>query len=357
MIIRRAKTKEIRIGNIKIGNNNPIAIQSMVKSPTKNYKAVIAQCQTLKRKGCSIIRLAIRDQEDVSAIAKVKKALDIPLVADIHFDCRLAISSIRAGIDKIRLNPGNIYKTNEIKEIVKAASDYSIPIRVGLNSGSIPNRYRHNPKLSLASKLVKAASSYIKILEDLKFTNIVVSLKCSNVLDTVRAYQELSKKCNYPLHLGVTATGLPSAGKIKSAMALGILLFQGIGDTIRVSLTNSPEEEVEVAKFILSGLGLANFGPEIVSCPTCGRTEVDIWKIVNELQKKLSGVRCQLSDRPIKLAVMGCVVNGPGEAEDADLAIAFGKKYGLLYKNSRPQRKVSAEDAVDELIKEWRSYA
>lgn len=357
MIITRKKTKEIKIGNIKIGGNNPIAIQSMVKIPTKNYRAVIAQIEGLRKKGCSIVRLAIRDQEDVSAISRIKKTANLPLVADIHFDWKLAISAIRAGIDKIRLNPGNIYKREEIKEIVKAASDYSIPIRAGLNSGSIPNKYKHNPKLSKQKRLVNAALDYLKMLEDLKFTNIVVSLKCSNVLDTVEAYQEISKKCQYPLHLGVTATGSSAAGKIKSSVALGILLFQGLGDTIRVSLTDSPEEEVEIGKYILSSLGLSNFGPEIISCPTCGRTEVDIEKIVNELEEKLSTINhqpsTQLSTRPAKLAVMGCVVNGPGEAEDANLAIAFGKKYGLLYKNSKPQRKVSADKAVDELIKEW----
>lgn len=349
----RRRSKEIKIGNIKIGGNNPIAIQSMVKIPTKNYRAVIAQAQDLQRKGCSMLRLAIKDQEDACAISQIKKAVNIPLVADIHFDWKLAVSAIRSGIDKIRLNPGNIYKREEIKEIAKMACDYSIPIRVGLNSGSIPKTERHNLKLSLASKLVKAALSYIKILEDLKFNNIVVSLKCSNVLDTIEAYREIAKKCDYPLHLGLTATGSSGAGKIKSAVALGILLFYGIGDTIRVSLTGSPEEEVKIAKSILSSLGLGNFGPEIISCPTCGRTEVDIEKIVNELEEKLSSAGSRLSARPIKLAVMGCVVNGPGEAMDADLAIAFGKKDGLLYKNSKPQRKVSADRAVDELIKEW----
>ena len=354
MIARRNKTKEIRIGNVKIGGKNPIAIQSMTKVPTKNYREAIAQIQNLEKVGCAIVRVAVRDEEDAQAIAQIKSAIRIPLVADIHFSWKLALCAVKAGADKIRLNPGNIYKKEEIKEIVSAASDYSIPIRVGLNSGSIPRTFRHSQNLSPASKLVAAALDYVKLLEDLKFSDIVISLKCSNVLDTIEAYQKISAKCKYPLHLGLTATGFSEAGKIKSAVALGILLSQGIGDTIRVSLTAEPQEEVKIAKYILSALSLGNFGPEIISCPACGRTEVDLEKIVNELQEKLSTINGELLTRPVKLAVMGCVVNGPGEAEDADLAIAFGKTEGLLYKNSKPIRKVSGAQAVGELIKEWK---
>ena len=379
MIIRRNKTKEIKIGNIKIGKGNPIAIQSMAKVATKNYREAIAQIRNLENVGCSIVRVAVRDEEDALAIAQIKSAIRIPIVADIHFNWKLAICAIEAGADKIRLNPGNIYKRQEIKEVVKAALDYSIPIRVGLNSGSIPKTFRYNQNLSPALRLVSAALDYVKILEGLKFTDIVISLKCSNVLDTIEAYQKISGKCDYPLHLGLTATGFSEAGKIKSAIALGILLSQGIGDTIRVSLTDEPEEEVKIARYILSALNLGNFGPEIISCPACGRTEVDIEKIVNELQIKISDISAkgaclpavgqgsapggkyprlrrgrQGSSKPLKLAIMGCVVNGPGEAEDADLAIAFGKKEGLLYKNSKPLRKVLSAQAVDELIKEWR---
>jgi (E)-4-hydroxy-3-methylbut-2-enyl-diphosphate synthase len=361
MIIKRHKTKEIQIGNIKIGGNNPIAIQSMAKLPTKDYRKVILQIKNLEKEGCSIVRVAVRDEEDARAISRIKSAIRVPLVADIHFNWKLAICAIKSGADKIRLNPGNIYKSGEIKEVVSAARDYSVPIRVGLNSGSIPKIFRYSVKLKPALKLVKAALDYIKLLEDLNFTSIVVSLKCSNVLDTIEAYREIAQRCNYPLHLGLTATGFSEAGKIKSAVAMGILLSQGIGDTLRVSLTDQPEEEVRVAKYILSSLGRGNFGPEIISCPACGRTEVDIEKIVNELQEKLSAIlacsagrRYPLSAKPTKLAVMGCVVNGPGEAEDADLAIAFGKKEGMLYKNSKPIRKVSSSEAVDELLKEWK---
>lgn len=354
MTIRRKKTKEISIGTIKIGNNNPIAIQSMAKTPTKNYREVINQIQRLQEAGCAIVRVAVLDETDAQAITRIKSAIRIPVVADIHFNPKLALCAIKAGADKIRLNPGNIYKRQEVKEIVTLAREYSIPIRVGLNSGSLPKIFRYNAKLKPALKLVRAALDYIRILEDLHFTNIVVSLKCSNVLDTIEAYRAIAKRCEYPLHLGLTATGFSEAGKIKSAVGLGILLAEGIGDTIRVSLTDAPEEEIKIAKYILSSLGLGGGPFEVISCPACGRTEVDIEKIVNELQEKLSAFSLQPSAKPVKLAVMGCVVNGPGEAEDADLAIAFGKKEGLLYKNSKPLRKVAKEDAVDALIKEWR---
>lgn len=370
MGINRHKTKAIKIGNVEIGANNPIAIQSMAKVPTKNYRQATSQIQRLERIGCDIARVAVRDEEDAHAIAQIKSAIHIPLVADIHFNWKLALCAIKEGADKIRLNPGNIYKKEEIGEIAAAANDYAIPIRVGLNSGSIPKIFRYNEKLRPASKLVKAALDYIRILEDLKFTNIVVSLKASSVLETIEAYRNIASKCDYPMHLGLTATGFSEAGKIKSAVALGILLSGGIGDTLRVSLTDTPEEEIRTAQHILASLGLGACGPEIISCPACGRTEVDIEKIVNELQDKLSAIpaspvlpagrqtgrRYPLSAKPVKLAVMGCVVNGPGEAEDADIAIAFGKSIGVLYKNAKPMRKVAAASAVNELLEEYKKY-
>lgn len=356
MKIIRHKTKEIKIGKVKIGAQNPIAIQSMAKAPTKDYRRVISQIKRLERAGCHIVRVAVRDEEDARAITRIKAAISIPLVADIHFNWKLALCAIKAGADKIRLNPGNIYKRQEIKEIVVAANDYRIPIRVGLNSGSIPKIFRYNHKLRHPLKLAKAALDYIGILEGLKFTRTVVSLKASSVLDTIEAYRYIAAKCGYPLHLGLTASGFSEAGKIKSAIALGILLSEGIGDTLRVSLTAEPEEEVMTAQYILSSLGLCSFGPEIISCPACGRTEVDIGQIVNELQQKLSAVNGKLLTRQAKLAVMGCVVNGPGEAEGADLAIAFGRSIGVLYKNAKPLRKVSALKAVDELLKEYKNY-
>ena len=354
MIIKRRKVKEVKIGKVKIGGNNPIAIQSMTKVPTKDYRRVIAQIKALETAGCDIVRVAVRDEEDARAISRIKSAIAIPLVADIHFNWKLAVSAISAGADKIRLNPGNIYKREELKEVIAAAKDRSLPIRVGLNSGSIPKIFRYNQKLRPPVKLVKAALDYLKILEDLKFTNIVISLKCSNVLDTIEAYQLAAKKCDYPLHLGLTATGFPEAGKIKSAITLGVLLAQGIGDTLRVSLTSDPLEEIKTARYILASLRLASFGPEIISCPACGRTEVDIEKIVDELQDKLSAQKADFSAKPFKIAVMGCVVNGPGEAEEADLAVAFGKTDGLLYKDSKPFRKISGRLAVSEIIREYK---
>lgn len=354
MIIKRKKTNVVKIGRVEIGGRNPIAIQSMAKVPTSDVKAVVSQINSLERIGCSIVRVAVKEEKDARAIKHIKDAIRIPLVADIHFDWKLAILAIEAGADKIRLNPGNIYKINEIKRIVSAARDYSIPIRVGLNSGSIPKAFRYSQRLSHTQKMLKAAFDYINVLEDLKFTNIVVSLKCSGVLETIEVYEKFSRSCEYPLHIGLTASGFIDAGRIKSAICLGVLLEQGIGDTIRVSLTGSPEEEVMVARYILSGLGLGSFGPEIISCPTCGRCEVDLSKIVNELQHKLLTLDSKLLTPSAKLAIMGCVVNGPGEAKEADLAVAFGKGSGMLYKNSKPLKKVSAIKAVDELIKEWK---
>lgn len=354
MIIKRRKVKEIKIGKVKIGGNNPIAIQSMTKVPTKDYRRVIVQIKALQAAGCDIVRLAVRDEEDARAISRIKSAITIPLVADIHFNWKLAVRAIQAGADKIRLNPGNIFKLEEVKEVLAAARDYSLPIRVGLNSGSIPKIFKYNQKLRPPVKLVKAALDYLKILEDLKFTDIVISLKCSNVLDTIEAYQLMAGKCNYPLHLGLTATGYPASGKIKSAITLGVLLAQGIGDTLRVSLTGSPVEEIKTARYVLASLGLGSFGPEIISCPACGRTEVDIEKIVNDLQNKISAQKADFSTKPFKIAVMGCVVNGPGEAEEADLAVAFGKTEGLLYKDAKPFRKISGQDAVSEIIREYK---
>lgn len=352
MIIKRHKTRVVAIGNVKIGGNNPIAVQSMTKVPAKDIRAAIEQIKKLESVGCQIVRLAILDEQDARAISQIRALVSIPLAADIHFDWRLAICAIKAGVDKIRLNPGNIHKRDEIKEIVSSAKDYKIPIRVGLNSGSLPNHLRHKGRLTPAQRMVKAAQEYIGILESFKFKDIVVSLKCSNILDTIEAYQRIAESCDYPLHLGLTATGFMENGKIKSAICLGSLLAQGIGDTIRVSLTGSPEEEVAVARSILANLGLRESGPQIISCPTCGRTQADLEKIVNELQAKLSCSENSALVKPVKIAVMGCVVNGPGEAEGADLAIICGKAEGLLYRKAKVVRKVPLEKAAEALMEE-----
>ncbi len=345
MIIRR-KTKVIKIGNIAIGGNNPIAIQSMAKTRTKDSFETIRQINELAKSGCEIVRLAVKDNEDVRALKKIKQKAVLPVVADIHFNWRFALEAIDNGVDKIRLNPGNISKKAEVKEIAKAAKRAGIPIRVGLNSGSIgdtPDQVK---------KMVKSARDYIGILEGCGFYDIVVSLKCSDIIATVEAYRRMSKLCDYPFHLGVTATGFPAEGAIKSAIAIGSLLMEGIGDTIRVSLTDRPGEEIKAAQRILESLGLRNFGPQIISCPTCGRCDVDLVNIVKDLESKLSAIRYPLSARTPKVAVMGCVVNGPGEARHADLGIAFGKKEGLFFRNGKAIKKVSADKCVESLVKE-----
>ncbi len=346
-IIRR-KTRVVKIGNIFIGGNNPIAIQSMAKVKTEYAEKVIRQIRLLEDAGCEIVRVAVKDIKDAKAIKKIKPKIHIPMVADIHFDWRLALESIENGVDKIRLNPGNIFKKEQVKEVVRAAKLAKIPIRVGLNSGSIGN----DP--DQVGAMVKAAGSYLKILEGMSFYNTVISLKGSDILDTVEAYRKMSKICDYPFHLGVTATGFPLHGAVKTSIAIGVLLLEGIGDTIRVSLTDEPSQEIKTARYILESLGLRNFGPQIISCPTCGRCEVDLVRIVKDLENKLSDVGISLPAKASKIAVMGCVVNGPGEARHADLGVAFGKKEGLLFKKGKAIRKVSAHKCADLLLEELR---
>jgi len=360
MEIKRRKTKTIKIGKVYIGSDHPVAIQSMAKTRTADIEKTVRQIKELEDAGCEIVRLAVKDNRDSQALREIKKNVKSPIVADIHFDWRLAIAAIDSGVDKIRLNPGNIYKESQIKEIVSALKRAKIPLRIGVNSGSL--RGANSKKLSVADKLVRSALDYIRVVEKFKFFDIVVSLKASDVLDTLEAYRKISKAIDYPLHLGVTATGMPFSGAIKSSIALGSLLLEGIGDTIRVSLTDNPVEEVRAARNILEALALRHFGSEIISCPTCGRCEVDLVKIVRKLEDKLSAIPAcrtgrsyQLSARPPKVAVMGCVVNGPGEAKDADIGIAFGKKDGLLFKHGKPVRKVSSGECVDILLKELNS--
>ena len=293
MEIIRRKTRVIEIGRVLIGGNHSVAIQSMVKCKTSDIKMAVREIKALEKCGCEIVRLAIKDSDDARALKQIKRETNIPLVADIHFQWNLAIEAIENGADKIRLNPGNIYRKSEIKEIIAALKIARIPLRIGLNSGSIGSTNSKN--LSIADRLVSSALDYIRTVEKFKFDDIVVSLKASTVLDTVEAYRKLSKHCDYPFHLGVTATGSPGDGAVKSAMAIGALLLEGIGDTIRISLTARPEEEVKVAKAILAGLGLRCFGPEVISCPTCGRCEVDLVSIVKDLEKKLTAYSLKLT--------------------------------------------------------------
>ncbi len=349
MKIKRRKSKPIRIGSLYIGGNNPIAIQSMAKTLTRDIEKTLAEIKILEDSGCEIIRLAIKDSQDARAIKKIKRFCGSPLVADIHFDWRLAILAIECGIDKIRLNPGNIYKKNEIENVVKAARQAHIPIRVGVNSGSLKERRTQNAeRRNIVKVMVDQALKYIKIIEKCGFYDIVISLKSSDVIETIEANRRISKICDYPLHLGVTAAGPALKGVIKSSVALGALLLQGIGDTIRISLTERSQQEVKVAQSILEALALRRFGLDIISCPTCGRCEVDLVKIVNGLEHSLAR-QCA---RPIKVAVMGCIVNGPGEARQADIGIAFGKNGGLLFKKGKPIRKIPSSRCVSELLKE-----
>jgi (E)-4-hydroxy-3-methylbut-2-enyl-diphosphate synthase len=350
MKITRRRSRIVKIGNVYVGGNHPVAIQSMVKTKAADIERTVSQIKELEGLGCEIVRVAVRDKSDASALKKIKPRINLPMVADIHFNWRLALEAIDNGADKIRINPGNIYKEKEIKEIVSALKLAGIPLRIGLNSGSV--RDLNAQRLSMPEKLVNSALNYIKRIEKLKFYDIAVSLKASNILDTLEAYRKIAKLCDYPLHLGVTASGLPLQGSIKSSIALGVLLLEGIGDTIRVSLTAEPQVEVKVAKLILESLGLRCFGPQIISCPTCGRCEVDLVKIVNDLERKLSTINYRLSTRPMKLAVMGCVVNGPGEAKEADLGVAFGKKEGLLFKNGKAVKKISYSKCTDVLLEE-----
>jgi (E)-4-hydroxy-3-methylbut-2-enyl-diphosphate synthase len=359
-MIKRRRTRVVKIGKVGVGGAYPIPVQSMTKTKTRDIDSTVKQIEELENAGCEIIRVAVKDEDDAKAIKEIKKRINIPLEADIHFNYRLALEAINSGSDAIRLNPGNIYRLEEIKEVVKAAKKNRIPIRVGVNSGSLrlaPGTRHQAP----GTKMAEIALEYIRILEKLKFYEIMVSLKASDVMTTVEAYRKMARLCDYPFHVGITATGLPFEGGIKSAVGLGILLAEGIGDTIRVSLAGDPKDEVKVAQWILSSLGLRQFGPQIIACPTCGRVQIDVVKIAQELEKKIHDSRYTIHDsrkpqtayrKPLKVAVMGCEVNGPGEARDADIGIAAGKHCGILFKRGKIVGRIGEKSIVDILIKE-----
>lgn len=343
----RKKTKTIYVREVPIGGENPIAVQSMTKTDTADIKSTTKQIKSLEALGCEIIRLAVPDMNAVKAFGKIKKSISIPMIADIHFDWRLALEAIREGADGLRINPGNIGAKWKIKEVVTAAKERGIPIRVGVNAGSLEKellrKYGH-PK---PEALVESAGRHIEILEELSFTNIKVSLKASEVLKTIEAYRLFSERYNYPLHIGVSEAGPPPRGIIKSSVGLGILLSEGIGDTIRVSLTAEPEEEVRVAYGILRSLGLRKRGVDIISCPTCGRCKIDLKGLVAKVEKRLRDI-----DKPMTIAVMGCVVNGPGEAREADFGIAGGRGRGILFKKGKILKKLREEELLDALLEE-----
>lgn len=339
MTIKRRRTSQVKIGGIKVGSASEVSIQSMVKAETSDIKTVVSQIKRLEEAGCDIVRVAVKNFDDAAAIRFIKRYIKIPLVCDIHFDYTLALKSIANGADKIRLNPGNIKDREDILRVVKAARSARIPIRIGVNSGS-------------STELIKPALNYIKLFERAGFYDIIISLKASDVAATVAAYRKIARICDYPLHLGITAAGPYDLGIVKSSIGIGALLLDGIGDTIRVSLTADPVEEVIAAKRILSALRIRQFGPEIISCPTCGRCQVDLVGIVKELEDKLSTIDYRPSTKGfLTIAVMGCEVNGPGEAKEADIGIAFGKDSGIIFKNGKIVKKVSAKDAVKELLK------
>jgi (E)-4-hydroxy-3-methylbut-2-enyl-diphosphate synthase len=338
----------VRIGDVAVGGSNPVAIQSMAKTHTADAADTVRQIRRLASLGCEIVRVAVKDPKDAAAIAAIRKRISIPLVADIHFDWRLAMQAMEAGADKIRINPGNMRQGGQLREVCREARRRKIPIRVGLNSGSIGG------KGDQVSGMLKACREYVRLMESYGFRDIVISLKCQNVADTVRAYRSIAAWCAYPLHLGMTATGPAGSGLVKSSAAVGSLLLDGIGDTVRISLTDEPENEVTAARCLLQAVGVRRFGPEIISCPTCGRCQVGLVSIVNELEKRLASLPGTEPGRPMQVAVMGCEVNGPGEARHADIGVAFGKGYGLLFRKGSPVRKVAEKDCVAVLLKEIR---
>lgn len=338
--------KTVKVGNVEIGGKNKILVQSMLNKPSEDIAANVAQAKELEESGCEIIRVSVQNVESVKTVFALKQALKIPVVADIHFDYRMAIESIYAGADKIRINPGNIEDKNQLKQIVDLCIEKNIPIRVGLNSGSIPKHILAK-KGATAEALVDATLECILTLNSFNFDNIVVSLKSSSVLQTIEAYTSISSKTDYPLHLGVTEAGTPEAGIVKSSIGIGHLLLSGIGDTIRVALTGDPIEEVKTGISILKALNLKN-GLDIISCPTCGRTKTDLIEITNQIKDKL--MKTSVKDKNIKIAVMGCAVNGPGEARNADFGIACGIKEGLIFKRGEIIKKVPEEKLVMEFI-------
>lgn len=348
--MNRVKTKKIKVGNIYIGGDAAVTVQSMTNTDTRDAQKTIEQIQELEKVGCHIVRCAVPDMTACEAIKEIAKYITIPLVADIHFDYRLAIKSIENGVSALRINPGNIGSIEKVREVAKAAKDRGIPIRIGVNSGSLKKEIFEKYGRVCAEALVESALEHVRILENINFDDIVLSIKSSNVQQMIDSYRMISKEVDYPLHLGVTEAGTLWRGTIKSSIGIGTLLAEGIGDTIRVSLTGNPVEEVRVGREILKNFGYINGGIEFISCPTCGRTQIDLIKIAEEVEKRLVNY-----NKNIKVAVMGCVVNGPGEAREADIGIAGGNGEGLIFKKGQIVKKVKEEELVDELIEQIKS--
>lgn len=343
----RRKTKKIKVGNVPVGGGAPVTVQSMTNTNTADVKATVAQIKALTDAGCEIIRVAVPDMEAAEAIPAIKNSIEIPLIADIHFDWRLALKSLEGGVDCLRINPGNIGSKDRISEVVKASKDKGVPIRIGVNAGSLEKdilaKYGH----PTAEALLESAMRHIGILEEMDFTDIKISLKASSVPLTIESYRLLAEKVDYPFHIGITEAGTLFSGTVKSAVGLGVLLYEGIGDTLRVSLTGDPVDEVKAGWEILKSLELRKRGADIISCPTCGRLKFDSINIASEIEKRLSHLK-----ESVKVAIMGCVVNGPGEAAEADVGIAGGDGAGLIYVKGKVLKKVAEKDIVDTVMEE-----
>jgi len=346
-MIKRRQSKELNLGGVRLGGDAPVIVQSMTSTDTRNVEATVGQIKALEGAGCEIVRVAVIDEQAVASIGEICRRISIPLIADIHFDYRLALKVLEQGVSGIRINPGNIGRYH-IKEIVNAAKERDVVIRLGINAGSLEREIlkKHGGKPT-STALVESALRNIELFENIGFTNFKLSLKSSDVLTTIEAYREIAKRCPYPLHLGVTEAGTIINATIKSALGIGILLLEGIGDTIRVSIAGDPISEVRVAYGILRALGIRYVGPDIIACPTCGRTEINVVKIAEELERRLARMK-----KYIKIAIMGCVVNGPGEARDADIGLAGGRGFGYLFRKGERIRKIKETEFIDGLMEE-----
>lgn len=345
--MKRRKARTISIGNVQIGGKAPITVQSMTKTDTRNVPQTVRQIKELEKIGCELVRIAVPDRDAAEKIRRIKSKINIPLIADIHFDYRLALIAIKEGADALRLNPGNIGGKRKVAEVVKAAKEKNIPIRIGVNAGSLEKEFVKKYPDNLAKAMVASALRHVSLLEGLDFQLIKISLKASDIPLTLKAYRMIAEKIDYPLHLGITEAGTIFSGTIKSVLGIGILLSEGIGDTIRVSLTGNPREEVKVGYKILNDLEIRRRGVEIISCPTCGRCEINLMPLAVKIEKELSHIL-----KPIKVAIMGCAVNGPGEARNADVGIAGGKGTGILFRKGKTIRKVKENEMYTTLIKE-----
>lgn len=345
--MKRRKSRTISIGGVKIGGKAPVAVQSMTKTDTRDINRTVRQIKGLERVGCELVRIAVPDMEAAKKLGRIKERVNIPLIADIHFDYRLALKAIEQGIDALRLNPGNIGGKRKVSEVARAAKQRNIPIRIGVNAGSLEKDLGKKYRKDISKAMVISALRHVSLLEEFDFRLIKISLKASDILTTIRAYRMIAEKLDYPLHIGITEAGTVWSGTIKSSIGIGILLSEGIGDTIRVSLTGDPREEVRVGFKILNDLGLRKKGVEIISCPTCSRCEINLIPLANQIEKELNHI-----EEHIKVAVMGCAVNGPGEAREADIGIAGGKDGGILFQRGKIIRKIKEKEMRSVLIKE-----